>query len=720
MLLRNLRKKLKLREKLRRTYYEENDNYDYTEKNNKNKYSRFFLTNIDLKDSLQEKSTIDFNFGLLDDADRSRFFSVNNYMVYNSNFHKYNLIYNTTNSKPSEKYQEYKDKLICNIDNNSFENEEQNKKNKFKKHFYDTNARYIISTAAWNKNNKVQKNLIKFFNSKRLENINDISEMKIDFSKSKFLETSLNSNISSNSYFNNKYNSEKKQDSLIVEEEKHNENKCKKIIKEFMNSGGIYEIACDTNNQNHILKISDKKVNETNNKDSNSKKRIDNINETEVNYVRGIYSDINNLNLNDPNNKLTNKIFNNNVTNESLYLKEDDDLYSNFVVTNYEEKTETSKINDNYNEEKYTKNDPNSKVSFPIKSSRKVSEDKETIKDTNLKKTLENNKIINIDDFKIVNMNKEDLNKLKNLNNSNKKLMKQRSLERNQSTKNLFLDTNHFRKPSEYENNDIYIFIENNNSNKVANKDTENNYYNIQTRKSIKKSKINFISHKTKTINNSNNNKLKKNVNLNRNISGSPNNRLNNEENKESIKDNYRQYYESKLYKEKKERNSKLLNNQKNKYTDKNKKINKEGKKIFNNNSKSPFKLASDYDSELKRKNQTLNRVQSVQDLHNNMQIDKTIFDSKEKKNLLLYSKSLVKNNTSSKIEKIKNTNKINYSNRLLDKNTKNNNLNNNKKSPFENECNVYLKENVTKTYKTIVNNNNSSYRGKLFSIINN
>jgi len=128
LLLRNLRKKLKLREKLRRTYYEENDNYDYTEKNNKNKYSRFFLTNIDLKDSLQEKSTIDFNFGLLDDADRSRFFSVNNYMVYNSNFHKYNLIYNTTNSKPSEKYQEYKDKLICNIDNNSFENEEQNKK----------------------------------------------------------------------------------------------------------------------------------------------------------------------------------------------------------------------------------------------------------------------------------------------------------------------------------------------------------------------------------------------------------------------------------------------------------------------------------------------------------------------------------------------------------------------------------------------------------------
>lgn len=256
--------------------------------------------------------------------------------------------------------------------------------------------------------------------------------------------------------------------------------------------------------------------------------------------------------------------------------------------------------------------------------------------------------------------------------------------------------------------------MENEGANKLANKDSEHNYYNIQTKKSLKlnnellynpqKPKFNLYSH---------NNKFKKNANLNRNISGSPNNRLNNlNSNDLNNKDNYRNYYESKLYKEKKDRNAKLLNNR-NRLTEKEKSSNKE---IKNNLvSKSPFKLASEYDSNSKKKNTGLNRVQSVQDLHGEkLKIDKSLFDSKEKKSVVLYSKSksLVKNKSTQKIESNANLNRKSDSNKFNEKKPKNNES---KKSPFTNDSNNNAREgSYTKSYKTILNNNNnnSSYRG--------
>jgi len=694
---------------LRRTYNEENEDYDGINHREERKpaYSRFFFSNIDLKESLQEKSTIDFQFGLIDDPDRSRFFNINNYLVLNSNYKNYNMLFNQNSHKSTDGNDTLKNEV-----ENTFEIIEKMKNNKFKKYFYDTNAKYVISTGENQKH--IQKNIFRNLKNKNYDHLNNISEMNMETSRSKFLETSLNSS----SHLNN-WNSEKKTEISIVNDS-NSENK-KKINKNlnFMNSGGVYDFKYDETKKQHVLLISNKKVNETSKKENKDTQ----LNH-DKNYMKRIYS---NCEINDINQISRNsKIFNNVITTESLGIKEED-FNSNVIVNHlYDDKNDVNIINKLerdldlgliYNAE--------IKQSLPFKLSKKNSKEK----DNPLEKFDENKNTIESERSNSKNKSKYFRKKSENeeekfkQNNTDKIFLKQKSLERNQSTKNLLIDKNYIRKVQskemECEKHELDIIVESNNYNKVNNKESENNYYNIQTRKSLKNNNDNnFKPQQVKTFQYANyNNKQKKNVDLNRNISGSPYDRLGNTNELKNNHEKKKHNYESKMYKEKKERNLKMINI-KNQISEKEKVSYKESRNNFigNNN---PFKLASDYDSNSKKKSSTLNRVQSVQNLLNdNMKLDKSLLDSKEKTNDLFHSKSLVKTSTSKIVEKRKNLGVKNNSNKYINKNQKNSNSNNfnnniNKKSPFENDLVINNKEgSYTKGYKTILSNINSSNRG--------
>jgi len=722
--LRNVRKKLKLREKLRRTYYDENDEYEGKINNNEKKnivtYSRFFLTNIDLKESLQEINTIDLKCGLVDDADKSRFYSVNNYTILDSNYKNYNFFFNQ--SKNNNFFEDYI-KLQENLEDSCDVNDDKEKKEKFKKHFYDNSARYIFSAGI--NDNFIRKNILKKYYKNKSEYIDEISEMHIDITKSKFLETSLDLNSNSKNY-----NSEKKKKSLIIEEKSVSK---KTIINDFMHKGGgVYEIKYDEINNQNIIKTIDRKVNKEYEPNDFVNKTANKDNIEKNYYIRGIYS---NIEFDNPANFLPSNLLHQVITTESIGLKDNGDLNSNFVITNYEEKnaliTSNNKdrdLDNNLRSEYENKNYLSSKISS------KTSAKNEKLKEDLIKKTPEKMHLNNQKELNEIKINYSNSNNVKRLdsfktiqendqtikNNSNKKYFQQKSLERNQSTKNLLIEANHLKRISkdyDYENNDVNlnIVIENDISNKLVSKEIENNYYNIQTRKSMKKNNYLIYNPQKPQINlYSDNNKFKKNVNLNRNISGSPNNRINNlNSNDLSNKDNYRNYYESKLYKEKKDRNAKIIN-YKNRITEKDKSNN--NNKDFKNNliSKSPFKLVSEYDSNNIKKTNGLNRVQSVQDLHGEkMKIDGSLFDSKEKKSVLFYSKSLKKNKSTQIIEINHNLNRKSDSNKYIANKLK---TNESKKSPFKSDSSNYIRDgSYTKGQKTLLNNNNTTYKGKFY-----
>jgi hypothetical protein len=543
----------------------------------------------------------------------------------------------------------------------------------------------------------------------------------MDFTKSKISETSSNSNSHIQNHF-----SFLKNESLVIEDTVIK----KAVNNDFMNEGGgVYEIKYNENKKINILKISEKNLQTVNEPNDFFKNAVNNDN-VDNNNIRGIY---NNFEFENVFNFRPSNLLNNIITSESMCLKDDVDFNYNFVLTNYEDKNDLMNSNNIDREvEKNLRSYCENKTSLSSKISRKTSDENENLKENLINKTPEkkiyNNNQNNIRETDKNNgTNVKPLNSFKAIqedpqnckNNSIKKYETQKSLERNQSTKNLLLDTNHLRRLSkdyDFENNELNFKLENDNTNKLFNKETENNYYNIQTRKSLKKNNdMYFESQKPKFNLYSNNNKFKKNANLDRNISGSPNNRLNNLNNNDlANKNNYRYYYESKLYKEQKDRNAKHITNR-NRITEKEKNNNKNSKN--NLSSKSPFKLAPEHDSNRKKKTLGLNRIQSVQDLlAEKMKIDKSIFDSKEKKSVLLNSKSLIKINSSHIIQRTNSINRISDSNKYIDKKF----IHEGKKSPFPNEFNKNLREgSYTTSHKTILNNNNNfnnnnkSYCGK-------
>lgn len=662
------------------------------------------MSNIDLKESLYEKSTIDLNFGLVDNEERSRFFNMNNYMILNSNFQNFHFLLNNNNKSNDSIQKESKKKLM----EDSFENDLKLIKDKYRKNFYDNKAKYVFSTCF--DNNIIHENVLKNYYKNKNKNISDISEMQIEFTKSNILDSSLNSSNQIQNYY-----SEKKNESLSIEDSALRTSS----IKNFMHTGGVYEINFNEKKEdNNIIKNSRKNIINLNEVKDFDKNKLSNDLIKNTN-IKGVYNDLEfskGVNLKPEN------FLNNIITSESVLIKDDFEINSNYIITNFEEKTE---INENNNKENLLKNENQTKNSLSFKVSRKSSGENEIKKENMVNRTSPKQTHLNPNNHKNDNIeiNIKRKNSYKTIdhdecnskNSSNKKYVKQKSLERNQSTKNLLIDSKHLRRLSkdyDFENLELNVFMENENSNKLFNKETENNYYNIQTKKSQKKNndlyykpqklKINLYSHK---------NKYKKNEKLNRNISGSPNNRLSNLNNDDFTGKNnynYKYYHESKLYKDKKERNGKLVSNR-NRFYEKDKIDHKDSRN--NIISKNPFKLAPEFNSNSKKKGLGLNRVQSVQDLHaEKMKINQSLDDFKEKNGAKYNAKYIVKAKSNQKIEKINSINRRSESNKFIENKFKNEN----KKTSLANESSNNLGS-YTKSYRTILNNNShSNKRGNL------
>ena len=551
-------------------------------------YSKFFLSNLDLTESIRERSSLDFKTN-----------DINNDIL------KYNLnSYNKSNINSFYKnYQGFYNNFFNQI-NESFSNK---------------NLKVIES----NKNN----------NMENLENIS-VSEMNNQNSQENFVfETSMNL---------------KTQESLQSEKYKD--------IKNNINTG-IYEFKIDEVTKKQVINI----------KKNNPKKIIQN-----------------------------NKEYYNEDTllTESLYLKDDNDLNnSNIIITNFHDnKIDLLKKNniDKENIKDFAKY--GEECLSPIKKSdninRKITNESEN-NHVNVLGIHTNNKFRKISDENNI---KENFDNLYN-NNSLKNKKQIKTIEKNTSTKNLFSNNKQekFIAGKVIKENNLNI-----NTQKI-NKDTEKNYLNLQSRKSIKKKLYNFVNHNDKKILGVNN-KNKNNSYLNKNISeGSPSNRIENinESKQLEIKNKYQ-----KILKNNKEKIEKSLNKKKF-----HKNLDVESEK--NNYA---FKIASEFNSKKNNLN-SLKRTSSVQDLHSDkLKLDRFIFESKEKnENLNLYSKSLNKNQAK-KIEIKKNTTELSKITEKIVYSRPDS-----RKSPFDSAGLNSNKEGIySKNYKNLINNNNSN-RGKYF-----
>lgn len=879
-LLRNIRKKLKLREKLRKTYNDENDDdYDNTSpkkhrnnSTNNNIYSKFFKSNVDLKESLQEKDTLDFGFNLIDDAENSRFYSYNNLHVLNTNFKNFTLAHliKESSAKAGENVSYYYNQLY---------------KGNYKRYFFDSNAKYVISASKIYavESSKVGNNSCnKYHKTRSAEGEKIIPELLFEKLESKipeslelsdqyscrFLETSLSlsnilndntksfdepnvdynndskliSNINAanthdkiNSNFNNINNNDNTNSNYMIDQAKMGSKK--KNLNEKNNSpeldnkpnygqnqgsigvinSAVYEMKYDEKTKQHIIQITEgsRKIKESNKKTEQDLNLKDNIIKNN-NILDFPSSGMNHLQIdNDVLSEKYNLLFKDPISTESLCLRDEDIQFdSNVVVTGYE---------DNFNNNINNNNINNLSTKTDLINSRQINLSEKILQKNYIQDHINNTNTVNYYlDNKNYLVNEDAAEKysmpfkpaeakfperLSNLpssegsyNNTSNKIKKQnkngvsakvtpekktlhrkmshqaqqvckaeegnlpmgeiyiskeinrptqrKSLERNNSTKNLFSDfkneeekinfiSKHSRRISKdleidtvedvtstpikkKKNNDACKFQKDNltiNTNKI-NKESENKHHNIHyTRKSFKKNiEKNFIEQRHKNYQNNNlqgnnlNAKNKKNADLNRNISCSPNKLNINNATKlieSEVKEKYKQYYESKHMKEKKEKNLNLIfpNKEKDK-----RKIKDKSKKKFT--LESPFKIASDFESNEKKANNNminrLNRVQSVQDLHTEkMQIEKIQYNPKDKKEKSVsYSKTVHKNNRLR--SSISNTNLINnnHNNKkpalgLITQSKENVNSNKIKKSPFENNSSI---SNI------IINNNNNNF----------